>query len=181
PQKVGMFMKKYCRPRWAIRTSSSRPSKKIIAAKALFDSVEPMMAEGHAAMPILTRIKAMVIAAAIQHYEEGHQAPSASRLTSSRQPSGRERAQGSQCNVVDARSSINNNRDARNVIDGSHREREEDENRRRDDERERFGVHDDRSSRDNRRNRRSPPRPSPPRQGEGKRVGIDDIRAFLPQ
>src|SRR5438132_1216114 len=80
-----------------------------------------------------------------------------------------------------ARSSINNNRDARNVIDGRRHEKEEDENRRRDDERERFGVHDDRPPCDNRRNRRSPPRPSPPRQGEGDRVSINGIWAFTPQ
>src|SRR5438105_14994447 len=101
-----------------------------------------MIAEDRAATPILTRIKAMVIAAAIQHYEEGNQAPSVSRLASSRQPSGQDRAQGSQRWAADAHSSINNNRDARNVIDGRRREKKEDENRRRDDERERFGVHD---------------------------------------
>ena len=133
------------------------PQQNIIAAKVLFDSLEPMMADDHAATPILTKIKAMVTAAAIQHYEEGNQAPSAGRPASSRQPSGRERAQGSQRNVVDARSSINNHRDTRNVIDGRRREKEEDENRRRDDERERFGIHEDRSPRDNRHNRRSPP------------------------
>ena len=82
--------------------------------------------------------------------------------------------------MADARSSINNNRDAHNVIDGRCREREEEENRRRDDERERFGIHNDQPPCDNRRDRRSPPRPSPPRQGEGDRVGIDDIRAFTP-
>ena len=71
------------------------PQQNIIAAKVLFDSVEPMMAEDHAATPVLTRIKVMVIAAAIQHYEEGNRAPSASQPTSSRHPSGRERAQGS--------------------------------------------------------------------------------------
>src|SRR5204862_106952 len=140
------------------------PQQNIITAKALFDSVEPMMADDHAATPVLTRIKAMVTAAAIQHYEEGNQAPSASRPTSSGQPSGRERVQGSQRNVADARSSINNNCDAREVIDGRRREREEDENRQSDDERERFGVHDDRPPRDNRRNR----------------VGIDGIQAFTP-
>src|SRR5438132_7791860 len=134
-----------------------------------------MMADDHAATPVLTRIKAMVTAAAIQHYEEGNQAPSAGRPASSRQPSGRERAQGSQRNVVDAHNSINNNRDTRNVINGRRREREEDENRRRRDEREHFGVHNDRPPRDNRRDRRPPPRPSPPR------VGIDGIRAFTPQ
>src|SRR5438132_172951 len=48
------------------------PQQNIIAAKALFDSVEPMMAEDHAATPVLTRIKAMVTASAIQHYEEGN-------------------------------------------------------------------------------------------------------------
>src|SRR5438128_1102833 len=153
----------------------------IIAAKVLFDSLQPMMADDHATTPVLTRIKAMVIAAAIQHYEEGNQDPSAGRPTSSRQPSGRERAQGSQRNVADARSSINNNRDAHNVIDGRRCEREEEENRRRNDERERFGVHNDRPPRDNRRDRRSPPRPSPPRQGEGDRVSIDGIWAFRRQ
>src|SRR5436190_15995167 len=97
-----------------------------------------MMAEDHAATPVLTRIKAMITAAAIQHYEEGNRAPSASRLASSRQPSGRERAQGSQRNVADAHSSINNNHDTRNIIDGCHCEKEEDENRWHDDERERL-------------------------------------------
>src|SRR6266540_3307587 len=106
----------------------------IIAAKTLFDSVEPMMAEDHAATPVVTRIKAMVTAAAIQHYEEGNRAPSASRPASSRQPSSRERVQGSQRNVADARSSISNNHDARNIIDGHRHEREEDENHRCDDE-----------------------------------------------
>src|SRR5438105_15555028 len=48
------------------------PQQNIIAAKVLFDSLEPMMAGDHAATPVLTRIKAMVTAAAIQHYEEGH-------------------------------------------------------------------------------------------------------------
>ena len=119
------------------------PQQNIIAGKVLFDSLEPMMADDHAATPVLGRIKAMVTAAAIQHYEEGDQAPSAGRPTSSRQPSDRERVQGSQHNMADARSSINNNCDARNIIDGRRREREEDENRRHDDERERFGVHDD--------------------------------------
>src|SRR6266540_836563 len=157
------------------------PQQNIIAAKVLFDSLEPMMAEDHAATPVLTRIKAMVTAAAIQHHEEGNQAPSIGRPASSRQPSGRERARGSQRNVADARSSINNNRDARNVIDGRRREREEEENRRRDDERERFGIHNDRPPRNNRHDRRSPPRPSPSRQGEGDRVGIDGIRAFTSQ
>src|SRR5205814_2270096 len=61
------------------------------------------------------------------------------------------------------------------------REREEEENRRRDDDRERFGIHNDRQPRDNRRDRWSPPRPSPPRQGEGDRIDIDGIRAFTPQ
>src|SRR5437763_3927843 len=103
------------------------PQQNIITAMVLFDSLEPMMADDHAATPVLTRIKAMVTAAAIQHYEEGNQAPSAGRPASSRQPSGRERAQESQRNVVDARSIINNNRDARNIIDGWHRERKDNE------------------------------------------------------
>ena len=71
------------------------PQQNILVAKALFDIIEPMMAEDHAATPILTWIKAMVTAAAIQHHEEGNQAPSVSRLTSGKQPSGRDRAQGS--------------------------------------------------------------------------------------
>src|SRR6266508_3738641 len=109
-----------------------------------------MMADDHAAAPVLTRIKAMVTAADIQHYEEGNRAPSASRPASSRQSSGRERVQGSQRNVADARSSINHNRDARNIINGRRRKRKEDENRRCDDERERFGIRDDRPPCDNR-------------------------------
>src|SRR5438132_1259137 len=60
------------------------PQQNILVAKALFDTVEPMMVEDHSAMPILTRIKAMVIAAAIQHHEEGNRAPSVSRPASSR-------------------------------------------------------------------------------------------------
>src|SRR5437868_9354747 len=154
------------------------PQQNIIAAKVLFDSLEPMMAGDHATTPILTKIKAMVTAAAIQHYEEGNQAPSVGWPASSRQQGGRERARGSQRHVVDTRSSINNNHDARNVIDGRRREREEEENRRSDDERERFGIHNDRQPRDNRRDQWSPPRLSPPRQGEGDRIGI---RAFTPQ
>src|SRR5437762_7429549 len=105
------------------------PQQNILIAKALFDTVEPMMAEDHAATPILTRIKAMVTAAAIQHHEEGKRAPSVSQPASSRQPSGWDRAQGSQRKAADVRSSINNNRDTRNVIDGRRREREEEENR----------------------------------------------------
>ena len=124
----------------------------ILVAKALFNTIEPMMAKDHAVTPILTRIKAMVTAAAIQHHEEGNQAPSVSRLTSGKQPSGRDRAQGSRAKTVDTRNSINNNRDARNVIDGRSREREEDENHRRNDERERFGVNNDWPPHDNRRN-----------------------------
>ena len=42
-----------------------KPQQNILVAKALFDTVEPMMAEDHAAMPILTRIKVMVKTAAI--------------------------------------------------------------------------------------------------------------------
>src|SRR6266540_3066856 len=109
------------------------PQQNILVAKALFDTVEPMMAEDHVATPILTRIKAMVTAAAIQHHEEGNRAPSVSQPTSSRQPSSRDRAQGSQCKAVDAHSSINNNRDAHNVIDGRRCERKEEENHRHDD------------------------------------------------
>src|SRR5438105_7602403 len=94
------------------------PQQNILVAKALFDTIEPMMAEDHTATPILTWIKAMVTAAAIQHHEEGNQAPSVSRLASGKQPSGRDRAQRRRAKTVDARSSINNNRDAHNVING---------------------------------------------------------------
>ena len=128
------------------------PQQNILIAKELFDTIEPMMAEDHVATLILTRIKVVVIAAAIQHHEEGNRAPSVSRPASSRQPSGPDRAQGSQRKTMDARSSINNNRDVRNVIDEQRREREEEENRRRNDERECFSVHEDRLPRDNRRN-----------------------------
>src|SRR5205814_6941773 len=62
------------------------PQQNIVVAKALFDTIEPMMAEDHAAMPILTRIKAMVTTAAIQHHEEGNRALSVSRPASNRQP-----------------------------------------------------------------------------------------------
>src|SRR5438105_1825676 len=110
------------------------PQQNILIAKVLFDSIEPMMAEDHVVTSVLTRIKAMVTTAAIQHYEEGNRAPSVIRPASSRQPSGRDRAQGNQRRAADAHSSINKNRDPRNVIDGQRREREEEENHRRDDE-----------------------------------------------
>src|SRR6266540_4356934 len=105
------------------------PQQNILIAKALFDTIEPMMAEDHAATPILTRIKVMVTTTAIQHHEEGNRAPSVSWPASSRQPSGRDRAQGSQRKAMDARSSINNNCDARNIINRRHHKREEEENR----------------------------------------------------
>ena len=54
------------------------PQQNFLVAKALFDTLKPVMAEDHPATPVLTRIKAMVTAAAIQHYEEGNRAPSAS-------------------------------------------------------------------------------------------------------
>ena len=60
------------------------PQQNILVAKGLFDTVEPMMAEDHAATPILTQIKAMVTAAAIQHHEEGNRVPLVSRPASSR-------------------------------------------------------------------------------------------------
>ena len=40
----------------------------ILMAKTLCDMIEPMLAEDHAATPIVTRIKAMVMAAAVQHH-----------------------------------------------------------------------------------------------------------------
>ena len=60
------------------------PQQNILIAKALFDTVKPMMAEDHAATRILTRIKVMVTAEAIRHHEEGNRAPSVSRPASSR-------------------------------------------------------------------------------------------------
>ena len=81
---------------------------------------------------------------------------------------------------MDAQSFINHNRDARNVINGRRREREEEEHRRRDDDHERFEIYDDQQHRDNRRDRRTSPRHSPPRQGE-EPLSIDGIRAFTPQ
>ena len=41
------------------------PQQNILVAKVLFDIIEPMMAEDHAATSILTRIKVMVTAVAI--------------------------------------------------------------------------------------------------------------------
>src|SRR5438105_15907999 len=98
--------------------------------------IEPMLAEDHAATPIVTWIKAMVTAAAIQHHQEGDRALSTSRPTANRQPSGRDRSRGSRPRSMDARSSIKHNCDARNIINGRHHEREEEEHRRRDDDRE---------------------------------------------
>src|SRR5207244_3763745 len=100
------------------------------AAKALCDTIEPMLAKDHAATPIITRIKAMVMAAAIQHHQEGDRALSISRPAASRQLSGRDRSQWSRPRSMDARSSINHNRNARNIINGWRREREEEEHHR---------------------------------------------------
>src|SRR5438105_4647119 len=90
----------------------------ILVAKALCYTIEPMLAEDHAAAPIVTRIKAMVTAAAIQHHQEDDRALSISRPAASRQLSGQDRSQGSRQRNMDARSSINHNRNARNVIGG---------------------------------------------------------------
>src|SRR5438105_2467683 len=76
----------------------------ILVAKALCDTIEPMLAEDHAATPIITRIKAMVMAAAIQHHQEGNRALSASRPTASQQPNGWDRGQESRPRSMDARS-----------------------------------------------------------------------------
>src|SRR6266542_4904005 len=78
---------------------------------------------------------------------------------------------------MDACSSINHNRDARNVIDGRRRKREEEEQHRRDDDRERFSIINDQHHRDNQRDHRTPPRHSPLRQGK-EPLGIDGIWAF---
>ena len=78
---------------------------------------------------------------------------------------------------MDACSSINHNSDARNIIDGRRREREEEEQRRHYDDRERFSIYNDQQRRDNRQDHRTPPRHSPPCQGE-EPLGINGIRAF---
>src|SRR5438105_12379860 len=92
----------------------SMPQQNILVAKALCDTIEPMLVEDHAATPIVTRIKAMVTAAAVQHHQEGDRALSTSQHTTSRQSSGRDQAQESQHKNAYAGSSINHNRDARN-------------------------------------------------------------------
>src|SRR5438105_2675490 len=94
------------------------PQQNILVAKVLCDTIEPMLAEDHAATTIVTRIKAMVMAAVIQHHQEGNQTLLASRTASSQQPSSRDRGQGSRQRDGDARSSINQSRDTRNIIDG---------------------------------------------------------------
>src|SRR5438105_1624666 len=116
------------------------PQQIILIAKVLCDTIDPMLIEDHAATPTVTRIKAMVTAAAIRHYQEGDRALSASWSVASRQPSGRDRGQGSRPRNMGAHSSINHNRDARNAIDGRRCKREEEEQRRCDDNRERFGI-----------------------------------------
>ena len=75
---------------------STTPQQNILVAKALCNTIEPMLAEDHAATPITTRIKAMVMVAAIQHHQEGDRALSISRPTAIRQPSGWDRRQGRQ-------------------------------------------------------------------------------------
>src|SRR5438128_11168550 len=89
------------------------PQQNILVTKALCDTIEPMLAEDHAATPIVTRIKAIVTAAAIQHHQEGNPA-----LSASRQLSGRDNGLGSRQRSMDTRGSINHNCDARNIIDG---------------------------------------------------------------
>ena len=44
------------------------PQQNILVAKALCDTIEPMLAEDHTATPIITRIKAIVMAATLQHH-----------------------------------------------------------------------------------------------------------------
>ena len=66
----------------------------ILIAKTLCDTIEPMLAEDHAATPIVTRINAKVTATAIQHHQEGDRALSISWPAVSRQPSGWDRSQG---------------------------------------------------------------------------------------
>ena len=92
------------------------PQQNILVAKTLCDTIEPMLAKDHATTPIVTRIKAMVTAAAIQHHQEGDRALSICRPAASRQLSGWDSSQGSQPRNMDARNSINHNRGARNVI-----------------------------------------------------------------
>ena len=116
------------------------PQQNILVAKALCDTIEPMLAEDHAATSIVTRIKAMVMAAAIQHYQEGNRVLPVSRSATSWQPSDWDRSQGSRPKNMDAHSSINHNRDAHNVIGGHRRKREEVEQHRRDDDRKCLSI-----------------------------------------
>ena len=131
------------------------PQQNILFAKALCDTIEPMLAEDHAATPIVTRINAMVMVAAIQHHQEGDRALSISQPTCNRQPSGWDRSQGSQPRNMDAYSSINHNHDARNIIDGRRHKWEEEEQCWCDDDCERFSIINNQQRRDDRRERRT--------------------------
>ena len=46
------------------------PQQNILVAKALINTIEPLLGDDHAATPIVTRIKVMIMAAAIQHNQE---------------------------------------------------------------------------------------------------------------
>ena len=81
---------------------------------------------------------------------------------------------------MDARGSINHNRDARNIIDRWRREQEEEEQCQRDDDRERFSICNDQQRCDDQYDRRTSPRQSPSCQGD-EPLDIDGIRAFTPR
>src|SRR5438105_4936287 len=122
--------------------------------------MKPLLGEDHAATPITARIKAMVTAAMIQHHEEAAQTLSSSRVISSWHPTSQDRDQGSKYKSGDVCSHINCSWDACNVINNNHQEWEDEEYHRRDDERERFGVYNNRQHHDNRHDHRTLPRRS---------------------
>jgi len=148
PNRCGRVQKEILQMKMGDQNVFTTPQQNILVAKALFDTIEPMLAEDHAATPIVTRIKAMVTAAAIQHHQQGNPALLVTQSIASRQPSGQDRGQGSRQRNMDACSSINHNSDARNIIDGRRREREEEEQHRRDDEREHFGIYNNQQRHD---------------------------------
>src|SRR5438128_623834 len=90
------------------------PQQNILIAKALIDTIEPLLGDDHAAIPITARIKAIITAAAIQHHQEDNQTPSASRAAFSRHSSGWDRDRGNKQKGVDAHSVINLSKDTRN-------------------------------------------------------------------
>src|SRR5438128_2258178 len=120
------------------------PEQNNLAAKALMDSIEPLLGENNAASPIAARVKAMVTAVVIQQHEEAARTHSASRATSSLHPTNQDWDRGSKYKGGDARSYINHSRDASDIINVKRREREDEEQRWCNDEQERFSISNDR-------------------------------------